>query len=118
VFALAALAPILLVAAGLYLPARAWGRPTWYWPWEDPCDDDFTELSIAFRELADDAQALAGSPSRRNASETLAQASYVIRLCQQFLRECPKNSHAATVRQMLTAAEQARDDCLDYLAKH
>ena len=103
---------------GLLLPASKWGRPTWYWPWEDPCDDDFTEISLAFKELYEDASAFTGKPSRRGASETLAQASYVIRLCQLFLRECPKNKNAATVKQMLAAAEQERDACLDYLAAH
>ena len=118
VLALAVLPALALLFGGLLLPASAWGRPRWYWPWEDPCDDDFIELSVEVKELYDDATAFAAKPSRKGAMTALSQASFVIRLCQQFLRECPKNAHAGTVRQILAAAEQERDACLDYLATH
>ena len=119
VFGLAALPALSLLLGGLMLPAtKMWGRPSFYWPWEDPCDDDYKELSVAFVELYDDAKSFDATPSRKGAMTTLSQAGYMIKLCEKFLRECPKHKNAAQVRKILAAAEQSRDNCLDYLATH
>ena len=49
---------------------------------------------------------------------TLGDASLSVRMCERFLQECPKNKYAPQVQKMLAAAEQARQECLDYLATH
>ncbi len=117
--ALGALPALALLFGGLLLPAtKMWGRPSWYWPWEDPCDDDYKELSIAFVDFFNDAKSFSTSPSRKGAMATLSDAGYMIKLCEKFLRECPKHKNAPDVRKILAAAEQTRDDCLNYLATH
>jgi len=117
--ALGALPALALLFGGLLLPAtKMWGRPSWYWPWEDPCDDDYKELSIAFVDFFNDAKSFSASPSRKGAMATLSDAGYMIKLCEKFLRECPKHKNAPDVRKILAAAEQTRDDCLNYLATH
>jgi hypothetical protein len=119
VFGLAVLPGLALLLGGLLLPAsKMWGRPSWYWPWEDPCDDDFKELGAEFVELYEDAKSFNATPSRSGAMKTLSQASFMIKFCEKFLRECPNSKYAAQVKKMLAAAEQARDECLNYLATH
>jgi hypothetical protein len=116
---LAALPALSLLLGGLLLPAtKMWGRPRWYWPWEDPCDDDFKELGTEFIEFYEDARSFSAAPTRSGAMKTLGQASFMIKVCEKFLRECPKNKYAEHIKKVLAAAEQTRDQCLDYLSTH
>jgi len=118
--ALSLLPLVLLLGGGLLLPASKLGKIEWDWGgwWRDPCEDNFSNLTDDYTTHDVARGEFPTGASRQSVMNLLGQASSLINECDEWLQHCPNSKRAATVRKMREKAEKARDEYLDWLAKH
>jgi hypothetical protein len=119
------LIPLLLVLAGIALPASAMGLgdPGLQSPFVaylgDDCEDFYAALVDAYLRLRRDSQAFnGGAATRRMANILLQEASDFQDACARFHRRCPDSPRNGSVRQMQNNASNITSDVLDWLATH
>jgi hypothetical protein len=119
------LIPLLLVLAGIALPASRMGLgdPGLQSPFDayfgDDCEAFYAALADAYMRLRRDYQAFTGGvATRQMASVLLKEASDFQDACARFHRRCPDSPRNGSVTRMQDYASTITSDVLDWLATH
>ena len=117
------IAPLLLLLAGLVLPASKMGDLGVQGPlvayFGDDCEEFYSALADAYVRLRRDYRAFTGGAATRSgASALLKEASDFQDACARFHRRCPDSARNGSVRQMQSNASNITADVLDWLATH
>ncbi|HVH78224.1 MAG TPA: hypothetical protein VM782_02440 [Stellaceae bacterium] len=117
------IAPLLLLLAGLVLPASRMGDLGLQGPFVayfgDDCEDFYSALADAYIRLRRDFNAFTGgAATRRGADVLLQEASDLQDACARFHRRCPDSPRNGSVRSMQNGASNITTDVLDWKAHH
>ncbi len=117
--------PLLLLLAGLFLPATRMGLgdPGLQSPFDaylgDDCEDFYAALVDAYLRLRRDSQAFnGGAATRKGANILLNEASNFQDACARFHRRCLDSPRNGSVTRMQNNASNITSDTLDWLATH
>jgi len=119
------LIPLLLVLAGVALPASRMGLgdPSVRSPlsaiFDDDCEEFYSALVEAYMRLRRDSQAFnGGAATREMANVLLKEASDFQDACARFHRRCPDSPRNGSVTRMQDNASTITSTVLDWLAVH
>jgi hypothetical protein len=123
--ALPLIAPLLLLLAGLVLPASRMGDLGLQSPFDayfgDDCEEFYAALVEANRRLRADYRAFNGigaAATRAMAGALLHEIEQFQDACARFHRRCPDSPRNGSVTRMQGSAETVTADVLDWLAHH